>query len=389
MREIVVRTARLYAAHLPALLAFFLAGWVVNYLLLRLAGALANIDPVYGYLVLPLAVLARIASYVGMFLVLRPGRSFLEALGTSILPFLVVFATWGMLKSDWVGFSLAQLETRRFDGTDPELFFGVTPITVGIVVVAFSLRLLIKKFSARLPRWFGVVAAYLEAVWIFIAIDIIAEVTGWVVDWLDDRVIVVWWNGLMTSIGEAVAPLAWITEAVAWLLGQAAVLIGQPLAWLTVAGIVYAMTTPHATPTRWGAAARKRMESLPGFVSARLGDVGNDLAGRWLPIAQSARLIWRSGVITMALFVLAYAILDTSSEWLAIGIHRLLGPHELGFWNGASTTIGLVIDTIVEPLRISLVAATWAFCLTLSDAGRDELQREQKETREDVRVEQA
>ena len=176
MLHIARGTVQLYARHIPALLAFFLAGWIANYLLIRFAGYVANIDPLYGYLVLPLAILVRVASFVAMFLVLRPGRNFVEALSSSILPFLVVFATWGLIKSDWVNFANAQLEQRSIGETEVPLFITVTPITVGIVVVAFVLRLVLKKYSEKLPKWFGFVAAYLEAVWLFLAIDIIGQI---------------------------------------------------------------------------------------------------------------------------------------------------------------------------------------------------------------------
>ena len=384
MRQIALGALRLYGSKIPALLAFFLVGWILNYQLLRFAGYVANIDAIYGYLVLPLAVLVRIASYVAMFLVLRPGKSFLDSLSSSILPFLIVFATWGMLQEDWVGFSLAQLEQRRYDGTDPELFFGVTPITVGIVVVAFALRLVIKRYAAKLPRWFSFIAAYLEAVWIFIAIDIIAEVTGWVMGWVNTRVFVVWVQDVIGQIGAAVAPLRWIADGVTWVIGQAGVLIGQPLAWLTLAGIVYAVTSPYNTPTRLGSAARKRLERFPPFVRSRVTEVGTDFAGRWVPISQAARLIWRAGVITMAFFVLAYAVLDTSSDWLFIGVNQLIGPHDISFWRGIETILNLLVGAIVEPLRISLIAATWAYCLTLSEAGRTELGLEQEQRRERI-----
>ncbi|MGX5681215.1 hypothetical protein [Schumannella luteola] len=384
MLQIVKGTVQLYARHLPALLAFFLAGWIANYLLIRFGGFVANIDPLYGYLVLPLAVLVRVASFVAMFLVLRPGKNFVEALGSSILPFLIVFATWGLIKTDWVAFASAQLEQRSLDGTEPPLFVTVTPITVGVVVVAFVLRLLLKRSSERLPKWFGFIAAYLEAVWIFLAIDLIGQVTGWVIEWLDGRRLVAWVNDTLTAIGETVAPLKFLWEGAGWLLGQAGVVIGLPLAWLTLAGIVYAVTRPEDSPTRLAAAAEKRLKRFPPFIRARLADIGGDLAGRWLPISQAARLIWRSGPITMALFVLSYAVLSTIATWIQFGVNRLIGPHDLNFWMATDTGILLAISLLVEPIRISLIAATWSYCLTLSPAGRAELQLEKDEVRQKV-----
>lgn len=373
MLQIVANTFRLLASKWPALVAFFLAGWIANYLLIRFGGYVANIDALYGQLVLPLAVLARVASYVAMFLVLRPVKSFAEALGSSILPFFVVFATWGMIHDDWVAFSLAQLQQRKFDGTDPALFIGVTPVTIGVVVAAFVLRLLIKRFAAKLPKWFNFFTAYLEAVWIFIAVDIIAQIVAVVPAWLATRQVVVWGSGIVEQARQAFAPLRFVTDAVVWLIQQAATLIGLPLAWLTLAGIVYAVVTvPKSKPAA-------------GFLRKRLTELGTDFAGRWVPIANSARLIWRAGVITMALFVLAYAILDTSSAWLHFGIDRLVGPHELGWWFASDAPLSLVVQLIVEPARICLIAAAWMFCLSSSKLGKSELVSEELQV-EDEKV---
>lgn len=385
MLEIVRSTFRLYASRWPALLAFFLAGWIANYLLIRFAGFVANIDPLYGQLVLPLAVLARVASYVAMFLVLRPGRSFNEALASSILPFLIVFATWGMIKDDWVAFSIAQLEQRDF-GVDAEnqvpLFISVTPITVGVVVVAFVLRFLIKRYAAKLPRWFSFVAAYLEAVWIFLALDIIGQLFAGLPAWLQSRRIVAWGIEVVEAAKEAFAPLRWVVDATAWLVNQAATLIGLPLAWLTLAGIVYAVSVSARAPKGALAAANKRWNGVPPVLRKRLTELGTDVAGRWTPIANAVRFIWRAGVVTMALFVLAYAVLDTSTLWLSLGLNRLIGPHELSWWTAVDTPFYLVIDTIVEPLRICLIAATWVYCLARSEVGRDELELEREQRRQ-------
>ena len=107
-------TVRTLAHSWPALLAWFLAGWTARLLILRFAGWVGNDLPLLGQLILPLAVIARLASYVAMFLVLRdalpnagqsdaaaPRESFLRRWGTAIsaaiLPFFVIYAAWGMV----------------------------------------------------------------------------------------------------------------------------------------------------------------------------------------------------------------------------------------------------------------------------------------------------
>src|SRR5690349_8256783 len=123
----------------PALLAWFLAGWAVRLMLLRFAGwAAENIDPLVGQLILPLAVLARLSSYVAMFLVLRPEldsyerleryadratagpapsffASWANTVGTAIVPFFVIYAAWGLINDDGIAYSSAAVDQMNLD----------------------------------------------------------------------------------------------------------------------------------------------------------------------------------------------------------------------------------------------------------------------------------
>ncbi len=55
----------------PALLAWFLLGWTVRALIIRGASYLLNIDDDLAILVLPLAILAQLAAFVGMFFAIK------------------------------------------------------------------------------------------------------------------------------------------------------------------------------------------------------------------------------------------------------------------------------------------------------------------------------
>ena len=81
MLSIITRTARLAGAHWPALVAWFLAGWLARYLLIELAAVVGASALLGGLLIMPLAILARLISFVAMFLVLRPGMPHLQRFG--------------------------------------------------------------------------------------------------------------------------------------------------------------------------------------------------------------------------------------------------------------------------------------------------------------------
>ena len=62
---------RALARRWPELLAWYLAGWAARLMLIQFAGWAGSTNSLIGLSLLPLAVLARLASYIGMFLVLR------------------------------------------------------------------------------------------------------------------------------------------------------------------------------------------------------------------------------------------------------------------------------------------------------------------------------
>ena len=397
MLSIVTGTFRLFATRWPALITIFLAGWAVRFLLIRFAGFLANIDPLLGLLVLPVAVLARLASYVAMFLVLRSAmptfttisesrlteegalpQRFSQILGSSILGFFVVFATWNMLKDDYIDYTSSSLEQwNPFDSshsaitpttTNSVVDIGPSVMTVSIVIIAYLLRLLIKRFSKRLPVWTSYFAVYLEAVWIFVAVIVLQSLLAFVPEWVQSRAIVVWAVDLIETARGLFAPLRWLIDAWSWLAGQAGIVIVLPLAWLALAGIVYSKALavePLTTELDHTVVktVRGRYERVPRFVRKRISSLTDGTVSRWRPIADSARLIWAAGALAMAIFVVSYAALDTSTLWILQGIYRLLGPHELSWWFATDNQISLVADTIVEPLRLCLIAAAYDYGL--------------------------
>ena len=73
MFSIVTSTLRLAASRWPVLLALYLAGWLARYLVIEVAALVGTTDALTAFLIMPVAILARLASFIGMFLVLRPG----------------------------------------------------------------------------------------------------------------------------------------------------------------------------------------------------------------------------------------------------------------------------------------------------------------------------
>lgn len=380
---------RVLARCWPALLAWFLLGWTVRALILRGGGYLLNVDENFGLLVLPLAVLAMLAAYVGMFLAVRrelphlgraddvergevaapPIRQWRDSLLAAILPFFLLYVAWNLVREDTVDlYFAATLQDNFFDSTVSD---SLTPVTVTIIVVAFALRWLLGRFAARLPRWTTLLATYFEAVWVLVALVAIRDLLALLGDWLSTRRMIGWAVDAWDHVRDTFAWLGAVGEAIGWTISQLGTVVGLPLAWLAFASIVYFGTMPRSSrpgSARTEAAAR-RWAGLPVWMRTLATAVSSGILDRWRPVALAARLIWRSGPIAIGTYLLAFAVLTTGGEWLTTLVYRLLGPHSTPWWFGATDVVALGVSAIVGVLQVAVVAAAFDHALR-SDAAQ-------------------
>jgi hypothetical protein len=404
--SIVTRTLRLVAARWPVLLAWFLAGWLARYLLIEVAAYFGATSALLGFLILPLAILARLGSYIAMFLVLRGSMPAFQSVSdqgadaidrtprsearqrvvdiflVSILPFFAFYAAWQLLKEDTQAYATAALANVNpfADGPAPTanvLELQLDGWTIAVIVLAFVGRFLIKRYREKLPRWTNLVAVYLESVWVFLTLFLISTYTTGFQSWVSSRAAIQWYDDVKAAVFSVFAPLGWVWTGIEWAVTETGALILLPLAWLTLAGIVFGRalakpTIAYRPEHRYYAGVRDRVAALPDGVRRRLKDVGDDVTGRWRPLANAFLLIWRAGVVPMGLFVLGYTVIEAASGWLLFAGVRLIGPHELNsWWMNFDDILIFVVAVILEPLRICLIAAAYDFCLRKLEERRE------------------
>ncbi|WP_411699513.1 hypothetical protein [Conyzicola sp.] len=407
MFSIITQTLRLAAARWPVLLAWYLAGWLGRYLVIELAATLGSTNALLGLLLMPLAILARLASFIGMFLVLRdsmPAFSELKESGlddvdrtaqgggratriydiflVSILPFFAFYAAWQFLGQDTLAYTVSALE--KMNVFDPDYTPGGAVIdlrlnwaSITAIVLAFAGRYLIKRYRSKLPKWTPIVAVYLEAVWVYLSVLLVSNYIGDVNSWVSSRAAVEWVASVRADITGVFAPVGWIWNGIEWAIAETGALVLLPLSWLALAGIVYgralaAQPVGFRPRGRYVDSARTRFATLPTAVTRRFTDVGNDFAGRWRPLGNALVLIWRAGVLPMGVFVLAYTLLEAATSWGFLAGVQLIGAHDVNeWWRSFDRILGFGIDAIIEPLRICLIAAGYDFCLRKLEERRD------------------
>ncbi|MFC4137682.1 MULTISPECIES: hypothetical protein [unclassified Microbacterium] len=389
MLAILSSTGRVLWRHWPALLAWYLAGVLVQYGIVELSGWIGARSATIGLLILPIGILARLIAFVAMFLVLRDGlrslqaiaplpesaaarrNTLLTALLASILPFFAVYLGQGMLRDDVAAYTARALEVRdilRKTGvelaeTDNATNVGLTIWTGVIIVIAFSARWAWSRWSAKLPRSLAVLAVYFEVVWVFFSALVVSDLVDGVNSWIDHRAAMVWLGDARAWLGEHVLALVWVSDAIGWLLAQAGPILLAPLVWLTIAGVIYGqaivaekLQVEHRLLTR----LRRQAARVPNPVMRRLQDLGDELSSRFKPIGRALLLMWRAGPVIISSYALMYVAVLALQSYLRFWVTRLVGPHDLlSFWMVFDTAILLIPVLIIEPLRVALAAGAY------------------------------
>lgn len=394
-------------------MAWYLAGVLVHYVITEVAGFIGAYSATVGFLVLPIAILARLISLVAMFLVLRDGlrnlqevaplpeaaadrrRTFLSALLAGILPFFAVYWAQGLLGEDVRAYSLRALEVRqsiiavasvngepRVSSQDTVLNLPLSVWTVAIIVLAFAGRWAWSKWSAKLARWLSPVAVYFEVVWVFFSVMVLGDVFDTIKAWVDSRAAMATLETIREGVLDAVAPLRWLWDGIGWVISEAGPVLLAPLAWLTIAGVVFGqaiVAEKLRVESELISRVREHAAVIPNPLVRRLKDLGEELGARFRPIGRALLLMWRAGPLLVASYALLYVIVKALESYLAFGITRLVGPQDYIFWVVATPLVSLVPLLLIEPLRIAVISGAY-------DATLGRLRRRQQDRTDTVGV---
>ena len=406
MLAILRTTGRVLWRHWPALMAWYLAGVLVHYVFTEVAGFVGASSATLGFLVLPIGILARLISLVAMFLVLRDGlrnlqeiaplpessaerrRTFLTALLAGILPFFAVYWAQGLLSEDIRAYSLRALEVRQgivltasvngeppVGSEDTVLNLPINVWTLSIIVIAFAGRWAWSKWSPKLASWLSPVAVYFEVVWVFFSVMVLGDIFDAIKAWVDSRAAMAFLESVREGVLDAVAPLRWLWDGIGWVISEAGPVLLAPLAWLTIAGVVFGQAiVAEKLRVESGLVSRFRQHTavIPNRLVRRLRDLGDELGARFRPIGRALLLMWRAGPLLVASYALLYVVVKALESLLGFGVTRLIGPQDYVFWAVLAPLVSLIPVLLVEPIRIAVISGAY-------DATLGRLRRRQQE----------
>lgn len=346
---------RLAVGHLPTLLVIFMAGAMVRNGVVWASVELSDSHRTLAGFVLPIAPMATLAAIILMLRQVASGLSwasfdgttstrqagpYLGLLTSALIPFLTVYAAQGYLKEDLLQFRnettydeiLGSANAFYGVANDPErAFFADGALLFAIVAVALVIRFLIGRLGlpARHVSW-GVAAAYVEVIWLFLLATQFTlyqdRVWSWVldrrfVDWVVDR-----WEQLIVFVGPLGRPLEAVAAGIGNLLTDANAVLLIPVAWLTVGAVALGQKIPAPTQRRRRFAAEERLKRVPHAVRRVGHEATADLRGRFTGLGNGIRLLAVGGLLPMLLFCLVFVIARQAGQLVIVVWRAVVGP---------------------------------------------------------------
>ncbi|HEY2790737.1 MAG TPA: hypothetical protein VGJ28_00170, partial [Micromonosporaceae bacterium] len=274
-----------------------------------------------------------------------------------LIPFLAVYEASGNLHNDLYNYVYSVWRVDPFDSSTgiPD---RLNVLVAVIIVVAIGLRTALSRWNlAERHAGFGILAAYLEVIWITVAASLIA----WSWGWLSDRRFVQWWLDGVHRIDRLGAPVHHVMDWLSTLIGSADVVIALPIAWLTIAAIVYGQqisTAPSTREVRLARAMARRTLRLPRIIRRAIDSLRDSLLDRFGPLLMALRVVVRAGLAPMLLFCLLFMIVHTAAVWLFVVERAMIGPHDLHtFWMPLSDPLSDLNNVVGTVLLSCLIGA--------------------------------
>ena len=223
-------------------------------------------------------------------------RRLLDVLASVLVPFLAVYASYGLLREDTDRFINSAVADEFLNNADifynpgnaidtDRFVFATGWLALAIVAGAVVLRWgLARLEGARGWLWLGFAGAYVEVLWLT---TLAAHVTiykdkAW--DWVETRkgvdIFAGWWLDLLDRLGPLANPVDAATDWLFGVLGDFDALVVIPLSWLAVGAVVYGHRLVGRRPSR-SAGNCRILAAVPKPVRRLCGEVFADVRERF------------------------------------------------------------------------------------------------------------
>ncbi|MEU5876559.1 hypothetical protein [Spirillospora sp. NPDC047279] len=286
----------------------------------------------------------------------------LDALNRAVLPFVIFYLAWGMMREDALDFAEAAVSRGFAEGGIQGATKGLglaievgehMKLAIGLTVGFIVLKILGEwLMRSRLPRVSGLILAFIEINFALSAIFTIDHLRGEAGEWITQREV---WGWLNDVAGGVLA---------LWPSFKHAVLGG--LIWLVIAGVILGLDATDEEVVLGRSRTARRLARASGMARTNSPRelITRGFREMWLPAWYGLRLVRRSGLVPFATFAALFMGLNVVEVMARRQIYELLGPHDAAWWTGALPFIGYGAAMVFEALRICLLAAAFNLVVT-------------------------
>ncbi|MFA4080879.1 hypothetical protein ONA92_04120 [Mycobacteroides salmoniphilum] len=410
------RTGVLWWRCWPMLIGIYLLGWLARHWLIELAVVVTvHFGGFWGMLIMPLAVLARLVTYISMFWVLAAGtgpsedgglgtirQPFVNVVLRSTLPVFTLFAAWRLILEDYRSYvsqsSFEYLVSDESTGLSADQLMAYLEPgdwrLYAIIVVAFLARATLTKFKDRIPSWTRFLTVYFEALWVWLVVQAASKRLIGSPVWFGQRRVVHWYNTQKDELLARFGVLADGWELLTKTVGLLVPAVLLAMTWIAIAGAIYAVRSSatwveaghgmfgerHGERLVRGAGQAgdkltDRWRRFPVLVQSKGAELFRSLLGILETLAGTIRLVLHSGPLVGSFFVCVFTLLvlldptgayfngRVSDGYLWRLVVEVIGPHDWEWWQAYRDTIRAGINACVEPVRITFVAAMYGHCV--------------------------
>lgn len=346
--------ARVLAAHWPQLVGLFLIGWIGRMGFLWIATEVSDWSPTVAVLILPLAPLCTLLSFVLMMRAMAPTlpafsgmiehttrrtrwNEDLTVAGQVMIPFLAVYASAGLLKQDSTVFLLDSAADEWMNTTIQEMDLGRANYAPGMAIVAFILIAIVLRKTISLLKltdkhlaWAGM-AAYLEVLWIMTLATALSTQLQTVTDWITSRQLIAsiigWAESVFATIREWSSLAGAVLDGISAVIGNLGSVVIVPVAWLAIGAAVYGHQLHSATLAVPGhEEMTNRIKKIPSPVRRAVGQVTEPIVTPIQSTLGAIRKIAIAGILPMMMFCLVFLVAGGVQSLAALGMRGLIGP---------------------------------------------------------------
>ncbi len=207
----------------------------------------------------------------------------------------------------------------------------------------------------------GLAAAYIEVIWLFLLASQFSQYQNRVWTWIEERRFVEWvddrWASLVDLVGPLGRPLQAVADGVGNVLSDADAVLIIPIAWLTVGAVALGQKIETPTERRRRFIAEERLKRVPTAVRRVSHEATADIRGRFSGLGNGIRLLAIGGLLPMLMFCLVFVIARQAGNLVLELWRAIVGPMEADTAVAFAPYVSMLSDAVYSVLLVGLLAA--------------------------------